>query len=166
MSTSLNETITEIFRDPLTDEKVSDIAKEYLRVKTLIKSREATAKEMKASLKEISERLYRRMNEEGMTRIGIDGVNIGPRDVYWASMAMGNEEALKQIRDMELERLIKKTVNSQTFSAEIRRRIEADEIFFDDEEEKWKRRIDTVLNNDITEDIHFSIIKKQEIGVS
>lgn len=154
----LTDTINTIFSEE--KENVITLGRERLRLKGLIATTEITVKEMEAALADVESRLYKRMKEENLTVIGIDGVNFRPKDQYWASISMGDNISLKQIKNLGLEGLIKETVNAQTFSAEIRKLIDNGEIFYDNEENAWKRR----LENDCVEPIAFSITKKEKIG--
>ena len=75
------------------------------------------------------QQLYALMKENGIEGLKIDGKNLFPQSQYWASIPEYIEDdGFSQLEKLGLESLIKRKVNTQTLSAEMRRRIDEGEI--------------------------------------
>lgn len=107
-----------------------------LEIAKNFKEKKETAKALKSKLEEINReitimegQLYELMTENGIEGLKIDGKSLFPQSLYWASIPADLEnDGFEQLETLELGSLIKRKVNTQTLSAEMRRRIEEGEL--------------------------------------
>lgn len=119
----------EMFRDKDQTTNIIYLARELKLQKEYAQTLEDQAKELRAEIAQKEETLYNLMIEQGVGKLNVDGKTLSPTLQYWASIP----DNLKDAGFLQLEALgmgshIKRTVNSQTLSAEVREMIESGAI--------------------------------------
>lgn len=132
--------IQELFQDQ--DQKTNLVAMaRTLKLKAeYLKGLKDQVKELQAEYDVEEEQLYELMLSSGISKLGLEDKTLYPALQYWASVPEDMAEiSFVQLENMGLGSLIKRTVNGQTLSAEVRRWIEEGLIVQEGEGEdnKW-----------------------------
>ena len=115
-----------------------DLAKEYFFWHEKIEEVKKKLKLSEGKLKILEENLYKAMIESGLEEVKIFGKKIAPSFQYWASVPEEKaEHGFPQLRELDLGPLIKNTVNSTTFSAQIRILIKEGRCVKNEESGEW-----------------------------
>jgi hypothetical protein len=114
-----------------------DLVKKFIKLDQSIKKKEGEVDKLKEEKGPLEAELLRRFQEGGIASMkSSTGVNVYIRRDLWSGAVDGNKDALhaaiKSVPD--IANMVKETVNSQTFSAYVRERI--DEHFGEDAKKK------------------------------